>query len=151
MVGIKLTRVLFVVTVLMFISACGNIKEKDRPTSSEDSTSKELSDDSVIRSGRYYILKEENGFPPMHYVLFDFQNQTFDFGTETIESSNSRTGKLAIKDDILIARTDIGQEKTFVFRILDNETLIFVSTESDNLIVQRVKISDGTKLIWQND
>ncbi len=87
----------------------------------------------------------------MHYVLFDFQNQTFDFGTETIESSNSRTGKLAIKDDILIARTDIGQEKTFVFRILDNETLIFVSPESDNLIVQRVKISDGTKLIWQND
>lgn len=96
-----------------------------------------------VSSGTYSVIDEEELLLPN--ITFDMQNNQFTF-TYDFLSSYLNTGKIKIENKKIIATTD-DNKYTYIFKIIDNDTIKFVENGSSKVVdlVGNVVITDGTE------
>lgn len=96
-----------------------------------------------VSSGTYSVIDEDELLLPN--ITFDMQNNQFTF-TYDFLSSYLNTGKIKIENKKIIATTD-DNKYTYIFKIIDNDTIKFVENGSSKVVdlVGNVVITDGTE------
>lgn len=96
-----------------------------------------------VSSGTYSVIDEDELLLPN--ITFDMQNNQFTF-TYDFLSSYLHTGKIKIENKKIIATTD-DNKYTYIFKIIDNDTIKFVENGSSKVvdILGNVVITDGTE------
>ena len=96
-----------------------------------------------VSSGTYSVIDEGELLLPN--ITFDMQNNQFTF-TYDFLSSYLNTGKIKIENKKIIATTD-DNKYTYIFKIIDNDTIKFVENGSSKVVdlVGNVVITDGTE------
>lgn len=96
-----------------------------------------------VSSGTYSVIDEDELLLPN--ITFDMQNNQFTF-TYDFLSSYLNTGKIKIENKKIIATTD-DNKYTYIFKIIDNDTIKFVENGSSKVvdILGNVVITDGTE------
>lgn len=96
-----------------------------------------------VSSGTYSVINEDELLLPN--ITFDMQNNQFTF-TYDFLSSYLNTGKIKIENKKIIATTD-DNKYTYIFKIIDNDTIKFVENGSSKVVdlVGNVVITDGTE------
>ena len=96
-----------------------------------------------VSSGTYSVIDEDELLLPN--ITFDMQNNQFTF-TYDFLSSYLNTGKIKIENKKIIATTH-DNKYTYIFKIIDNDTIKFVENVSSKVvdILGNVVITDGTE------
>lgn len=96
-----------------------------------------------VSSGTYSVIDEDELLLPN--ITFDMQNNQFTF-TYDFLSSYLNTGKIKIENKKIIATTD-DNKYTYIFKIIDNDTIKFVENGSSKVVdlLDNVVITDGTE------
>ena len=96
-----------------------------------------------VSSGTYSVIDEDELLLPN--ITFDMQNNQFTF-TYDFLSSYLNTGKIKIENKKIISTTD-DNKYTYIFKIIDNDTIKFVENGSSKVVdlVGNVVITDGTE------
>ena len=94
-------------------------------------------------------VSEEVPFPPR--VTFNLSDDTFTFSYDAL-SSYLAYGTFEISDGRIIAKTDDGKY-TYLFRIRDNDTIVFVAEGSSEIVMIQGEPSvvDGTEFRFSED
>ena len=88
----------------------------------------------TIISGRYQMnISSENEFN-IPYITFNAEENTFVF-TMDLLSSYSGLGDFSIDDNIITAVTYDDEPNTYIFEIIDNDTLSFNVNQSSKLLI----------------
>lgn len=169
----KMCFLLCLAITLAHLSACGAAtpaKTPDKEKASEQESSSEInieqaSESSIaptpvktdgewvecLKSGSYVKQQASDPFgQKLRGIQFDFERMTFSAGPEEQFSSNMIEGPIVIKDDFLYAVWQYGY-KLFVFKIVDDHTLVFSAERSHPLLSNGKAVEDGTVYIWQEE
>ena len=96
-----------------------------------------------VSSGTYYVDGKDELFQP--HITFDVENSSYTF-TYDLLSSCLNMGKIKIEKGRIIATTD-DKKYTYVFEIIDNDTIKFIESESSEVVnvSGETVVADGTE------
>lgn len=102
-----------------------------------------------VSGGTYTAGDRDNAQAPK--ITFDLNSNRFTF-TYDLLSSSENTGTIEIKNGKVIATTD-NQQDTYIFEIVDNDTLRFVQKGSSEVETRSgaAPVVDGTEFLFSDE